>query len=211
MTAGRSLAFALVVLLAGGAASAQTPRHANCTKPEVAAIESAFSAAKRLAVTAAANVGPHPTYERWFGKYNRQSGERVRAALKSVVTAIRSGAVTTSCDNIGRDGCEPGTFAWVYPDEPYLVHICPNFFTMPTVAELIPGTPKSDDGTRGGTFIHEITHFLVVADTDDICYTRTECERMALRRPLDALNNADSYQYFAEDVTYEIIGGGLNP
>jgi peptidyl-Lys metalloendopeptidase len=50
--------------------------------------------------------------------------------------------------------------------------------------------------------VHEISHFLRVARTDDHCYSRPVCQQMAREDAARAIDNADSYQYFTEDVTY---------
>ena len=50
--------------------------------------------------------------------------------------------------------------------------------------------------------MHEVSHFLRVADTSDHCYSRRECREMAQDDAIRAIDNADSYQYFTEDVTY---------
>ncbi|MEJ6398862.1 M35 family metallo-endopeptidase [Yoonia sp. 208BN28-4] len=190
-------------LCVGTQAAAQT--FASCTKAEQAIVGDALTGSKAIALRAAANVGNNDIYERWFGKFSLRNGELVRRNLKAVVTAIRTGQITAQCDNVGFDGCERDTYAWVYPDEPYLVHLCPNFFTLPTMTQLSPGDPKSENGTREGTMIHEISHFFRVAGTDDVCYSRQVCSDMAARDASDALINADSYQYFAEDVSHFFI------
>lgn len=183
-----------------GLAAADT--FVGCTKAEAETLSRAVSDAKRLAVNAAAAVGDTPEFETWFGKYTPAAAEDVRRNLKSIVAAIRSGTVTTTCETVEPAGCEQGFYAYVYDDEPYLIHICPAFFSLPNMARLRPGQLSSNFGTRAGTIIHEISHFKVVADTEDNCYARDVCADMAQTDQVSALNNADSYQYFAEDVTY---------
>lgn len=187
-------------LLVPGVAVADT--YAHCTKTEAATIARAVSDAKRIALTAAAAVGDTPEFETWFGKHDAEIAETVRRNLKAVVSAIRTGAVSTTCENVSRHGCEQGIYAYVYDDEPYLVHICPPFFELPNMARLQPGQRNSNFGTRAGTIVHEISHFAVVADTDDNCYARDVCAEMAQDDPWRAVRNADSYQYYVEDVTY---------
>lgn len=183
-----------------GIAAADT--FARCTKAEAETISRAVSDAKRLSLTAAASVADTPLFETWFGKYSTANAETVRRNLKNVVKAIRTGSVTTVCAEISPTECESDMFAYVYDDEPYRVHICPQFFSLPNMARLRPGQLTSNFGTRAGTIVHEITHFNIVANTDDNCYARDVCSEMAQTDPALALRNADSYQYFAEDVTY---------
>jgi len=195
----RTLAL-LVLLLASPAAAFD-----GCTKKQTSAIKTAIADAKALAVLAAANVGDTPIYERWFGKYAPRNAETVRRQMKSIVTGIRTGAVRGTCEAVGVEACESSTFAYVYGSEAYVIHFCPQFFEMPKMADLRPGTDRSDNGTRAGTIIHEISHFRIVGGTDDHCYSRSDCAGLAERSASRAVDNADSYQYFAEDVTYYAI------
>lgn len=165
-------------------------------------METALDQAKTLTLNAAAQVGDTPDYARWFGEYTPQNAEKVRANLKAIVAAIRDGGVTVRCEARGALGCNRREYAWVYPGQAYVLRVCAPFFNLPALDVLQPGTRRSDNGTREGTIVHEISHFTVVADTEDHCYSRSECQRMAQRDPRRAINNADSYQYFTEDVTY---------
>ena len=188
------------VAVLGTSTAAQTIT--GCAKDEALIVADAMKNAKQITLKAAARVGDTPEYERWFGRYSQRNAEDVRANLKSIVGTIRSGAVTSQCEPAGSDGCEGGTFAWVYPDQHYILHLCPSFFNLPPLTSLRPGQRGSDNGTREGTIVHELSHFLRVARTDDHCYSRRECSDMARSDPGRAVDNADSYQYFTEDVTY---------
>ena len=194
---------AIIIMCIGWFASpAAAQPYAGCTPEQSKTISDALGTAKNLTLKAATAIGDTPDYQRWFGTYSQQNAERVRASLKSIVTALRSGAVTAQCEIIADDGCNAGEYAWVYADEPYLMHLCPAFFTLPPLTALRPGARRSDNGTLEGTIVHEISHFLHVAATEDHCYSRTECSQMARDDPRRAIDNADSYQYFTEDVTY---------
>jgi peptidyl-Lys metalloendopeptidase len=175
---------------------------AGCSDAQATVIKDAIGGAKDLSLKAAVAVGDTPEFTRWFGDYSDANAERVRASLKSVVTAIRGGSVTAECQQVVDDGCASDEYAYVFSDEPYLMYLCPTFFNLPGLEALRPGSRTSDNGTREGTIIHEVSHFLHVAATDDHCYSRSECIRMARSNPRRAVDNADSYQYYAEDVTH---------
>ena len=195
--------FAIIVICLGWAAlPAAAQDYEGCSPAHAKVIDEALGTAKQLTLKAAASVGDTPEYARWFGTYSQANAERVRASLKSVVTALRSGAVTAQCETIEDGGCDAGEYAWVYANEPYLMHLCPAFFRLPPLTTLRPGDRRSDNGTLEGTIVHEISHFLHVAATEDHCYSRRECSGMADDNPRRAVDNADSYQYFTEDVTY---------
>lgn len=179
----------------------------RCTKTERGQFIAAADRSQRLALTATTAIGPNPAYTRWFGRYNAKSGEIVRRNLKSVVKALRSDKVSAVCHNVGEDLCDGETYAFVDKNEPYRVHVCPSFFQMDTMKDLTAESVADGNGTRAGTLVHEISHFDVTADTVDICYSRGDCSEMAITDPLDTLINADSYQYFVEDVTYFGVAG----
>ncbi|HEV8631557.1 MAG TPA: M35 family metallo-endopeptidase, partial [Thermoanaerobaculia bacterium] len=46
---------------------------------------------------------------------------------------------------------------------------------------------------------HETSHFTVVAGTDDWAYGQSACKSLALSNPTNAVDNADSHEYFAEN------------
>ncbi|WP_373635462.1 M35 family metallo-endopeptidase [Yoonia sp. SS1-5] len=194
------LAIILILSLAGSPGAAQTM--IGCHKDQARIAVQALRDAKRLTLEAATNLGDSPEYTRWFGAYSRPHAEKVRANFKSVLRAIRTGAVAIQCDALGDDGCGDDAYAWVYPGEPYRLHICPAFFDLPTMRDFQPAARASKNGTREGTVIHELSHFNRVARTDDHCYSRPDCERMAAENAAKAVDNADSYQYFAEDIAY---------
>ena len=192
----------LIAMLAASASQVQAEDFRNCTAQETRIITSSLDAAKDLTVKAAAAVGDTSDYQRWFGTYSASNAEKVRSGLKGIVAAIRRGGVTVQCDQVEPDGCAAGEYAFVYSDRPYHLHLCPSFFDLPSLEALRPGARRSDFGTREGTIVHEISHFLHVAGTDDHCYSRSECALMAMSEPDLAVDNADSFQYFTEDVTY---------
>ncbi len=195
----------LIIIVAGFgflAPPAVAQSHTGCSAAEVEVVDGAMRAAKDLTLKAAVAVGDTSQYARWFGTYSAQNAEKVRASLKSVVTALRSGAVTAQCEQLDVDGCSGGEYAFVYANDPYLMHLCPAFFNLPHLAALQPGARRSENGTREGTIVHELSHFLVVAGTEDHCYSRSVCADMASGDARRAIDNADSYQYFTEDVTY---------
>ena len=195
------LAFVAMVML-GTAAQAQAPgaSYENCEKVEIAAIEAAILGAHDLALQAAVQVGDTADYIRWFGPYSRRNAEVLRRNFKSVYSAIRTQTLTGSCLNSWEDSCKGGTYAFINRGRPFHLNYCPPFFRLPTMLGVSPTDREMENGTQEGTIIHELSHFEQTANTDDLCYSRSECMAMALRDPNGALRNADTYQYFAEDV-----------
>ena len=120
--------------------------------------------------------------------------------LKAVHRALGLADLHVICPAAQTDGCTIDTYAWVQPDRPYDLNLCAAFFGQPTMLGIVTTSAAFDTGTREGTIIHEVSHFIAVAETDDNCYTRDVCTDMAKTDPLLAIDNADSFQYFAEDV-----------
>lgn len=174
----------------------------GCDDRQITLLKDALRGAKDLTLKAAVSVGDTPEYTRWFGTYSDDNAERVRASLKSVMTVLRGGTVTAQCEPARSAKCANSEYAFVYPDAPYLIHFCQSYFRLPGVDALRPDDRRSENGTREGTIIHEVTHFMHVAATEDHCYSRSLCSEMAMRHPRNAIDNADSYQYFAEDVMF---------
>jgi peptidyl-Lys metalloendopeptidase len=54
----------------------------------------------------------------------------------------------------------------------------------------------------GGTLLHEMSHFTVVAGTDDWAYGQAAAGRLAGSAPARAVENADSHEYFGENNPY---------
>lgn len=194
------LAGAGLATLIGGAASAQTFQ--DCEKTEIAAITAAITGAHDLALQAAVAIGDTEEYRRWFGAYTRRGADELRSDLKRVYKAIADESLHNICVNTGLDGCKGDTYAYIYTDRAWTVHYCRPFFSLPSVIGISPTSPLLENGTMEGTIIHEVSHFDQTAGTEDYCYSRTDCSRMAMRDPNSARRNADSLQYYAEDVLF---------
>lgn len=122
-------------------------------------------------------------YKTWFGRYTAQRYSTVMTIYANVFTVANDYTVTFHCD------CdEEDTYAYVYSDEPFHIHLCGLFWESPTIGV----------DSQAGTLIHETSHFDVVAGTDDYVYGQSACKRLASRDPNRAVFNADSYEYFAE-------------
>ena len=77
----------------------------------------------------------------------------------------------------------------MYPTQPYKIYLCGAFWSAP-----LTGTDS-----RAGTLVHEMSHFNVVAGTDDWAYGQTAAKALAISDPVKAVDNADSHEYFAEN------------
>lgn len=192
------LLLTLILLISPAVLAAQT--FENCDKAQIAYAQAAADGAAVLAQSAAAAVADTPEFHRWFGRYDPDSAEAVRMGLKAIHVAALREEVRLVCPELGDDGCDFGTYANVWPDEPYVINLCHAFFGQPTMAGVVTTSHVFESGTREGTIIHELSHFTILAGTDDHCYGREVCTAMARTQPDLGRDNADSYQYFSEDV-----------
>ena len=193
------LGLALSVLSAFPAFAATFER---CSKAEIAYATDAIEGASNIVLRAAALVADNPEYQQWFGNYTKENGEIVRSTLKAIDRALQSDELKAVCPNTGDDGCDLDVFANVWPDTPYVVNLCPSFFRMPSMLGVVRTSYAFDTGTREGTIIHEVSHFTIVGGTKDECYGREVCTDMALSEADRVVHNADSFQYFAEDINF---------
>lgn len=184
------------------ASAAEAHTFEACEKTEIAVIQTAIEGAHDLALQAAVSVGDTEEYRRWFGTYRRLAGDELRRDLKAIYKGLANQSLHNICVNTGFDGCKGGTYAYIYRDDPWTVHYCRAFFSLPSVVGISPSSNRLENGTIEGTVIHEVSHFDQTARTEDYCYSRTECEHMATRDSVSALRNADSLQYYAEDVLF---------
>ena len=151
-------------------------------------VNSAFSGATNYA-TGAKNylnsktyqtVGPR--YTTWFGTSTSSNFNTVKSHFVSIEDAFLNKPVVIDCT------CTASYYAYVYPTDPYRIYVCNAYRSAPTT-----GTDS-----KAGTLIHEMSHFNVVAGTDDWAYGQSACKKLA-KRPNKAIDNADSHEYFAEN------------
>jgi peptidyl-Lys metalloendopeptidase len=69
------------------------------------------------------------------------------------------------------------------------VYLCSGYWQAPTT-----GTDS-----KGGTLVHESSHFTKNAATSDYAYGQSDCESLAKSNSSEAIENADSHEYFAEN------------
>jgi peptidyl-Lys metalloendopeptidase len=122
-------------------------------------------------------------YITWFGVYDLSRLTTVKLHFTALHNAWDNAGVTYHC------ACKKPYYAYVYPNQPYNIYLCKYFWLAP-----LAGTDS-----RGGTLIHEMSHFYVVASTSDYVYGQTGAMNLALTDPAKAINNADNHEYFAEN------------
>jgi peptidyl-Lys metalloendopeptidase len=122
-------------------------------------------------------------YTTWFGTYNSTRYNTVKSHFLNIRNAMDTASVRFNCS------CTDSAYAYVYPTQPYTIYLCNAFWTAPST-----GTDS-----KAGTLVHEMSHFNVVAATDDWAYGQTAAKNLARTNTTKAVDNADSHEYFAEN------------
>ena len=170
----------------GGMVTTQGLSYASCTASQQSTIASAISAAKTMSngsVSYMANTTMGPRYTKWFGAVTASRQSTVKSHYTNIKSAFDTQNVVVDCS------CKQSYYAYVYPTQPYRIYVCKAFWTAP-----MTGTDS-----KGGTLVHEMSHFNVVAGTDDHVYGQSGAASLAISDPAKAVDNADSHEYFAEN------------
>lgn len=131
----------------------------------------------------AGTVGPR--YTTWFGAFTSSRYGTARQHFDAIDDAMdqSGGQVKINC------ACNGSEYAHVYPTRPYEIFVCRAFWPAPA---------KGTD-SKAGTLIHEMSHFNVVAGTNDWVYGQSGAKNLAITNPANAVDNADNHEYFAEN------------
>lgn len=166
--------------------------YVGCTTARTSSAGQAVTAARTYSENAkgylnAGTVGPR--YTTWFGAYTSSRYSTARTHFTKIDTAMdqSGGQITINC------GCTSSAYAYVYPNQPYQIYVCNAFWNAP-----LTGTDS-----KAGTLIHEMSHFTVVAGTDDHVYGQSGAKSLAISNPTNALDNADNHEYFAENTPFQ--------
>lgn len=130
-----------------------------------------------------------PRYTTWFGSYTSARYANAQSHFSSIDTAMdqSGGQIKINC------ACNGSEYAHVYPNRPYEIFVCRAFWPAP-----MTGTDS-----KAGTLIHEMSHFDIVANTDDVVYGQTGAKNLAISNPADAGRNADNHEYFGENTPFQ--------
>ncbi|HEX8435949.1 M35 family metallo-endopeptidase, partial [Archangium sp.] len=162
----------------------------RCSTTQTATIMDALNAASAMADNSSAYLNGTPSgtprYTTWFGAFSTSGWSTAKTHFAAIKDAFDTKPLTIDCS------CKKSYYAYVYPNQPYKIYVCNAFWSAP-----LTGTDS-----KGGTLIHEMSHFTAVAGTDDHVYGQAGAKNLALTNPTQALNNADSHEYFAENTPF---------
>lgn len=174
------------------AAAASITYTGSCTSSQKSSLASAVTAATNYAASSTTYLNGTPSatprYTTWFGAYTLSRWNTAKDHFTKARNAFQTAALTLDCS------CkDSGTYAYVYPTQPYKIYVCGAFWNAP-----MTGTDS-----KGGTLVHEMMHFNVIAGTDDWAYGQSAAKSLAKSNPTKALDNSDNYEYFAENNPFQ--------
>jgi peptidyl-Lys metalloendopeptidase len=167
-----------------------TPSYVSCSSTRQTTLVSALSNAQTIASKARNYLNNLPStsrstdvaYKTWFGAYTSSRYSTVQTHYNNIYSTFTTKTVTFYCD------CTDSSYAYVYANQPYRIHLCNAFWNA----------PMTGIDSKAGTLVHETSHFTVVAGTQDYAYGQSACKSLAISSPSSAVMNADSHEYFAE-------------
>lgn len=159
----------------------------ECSSSQQSALNSAAAAAKTYATSALSYANSHTSatskYTTWFGTFTTARHNTV-VSHYSRISSSEFNTFTFDCTCT-----DSGTYAYVYPNNFGTMYLCGGFWNAP-----LTGTDS-----KGGTIIHESSHFTRNGGTADHVYGQSACQSLAQSNPDFAVQNADSHEYFAEN------------
>lgn len=158
----------------------------SCSNSQQGEISSAVVASLAMATDAEAYMVKAALalrYGRWFGASDAERATTIKTHFAAIRDAFAGKPVTVDC------ACNKPYYAYVYPSQPYVIHVCKAFWSAP-----MTGTDS-----KAGTLVHEMSHFTVVAGTNDWVYGQAGAASLAGSDPAKAADNADSHEYFGEN------------
>jgi peptidyl-Lys metalloendopeptidase len=159
----------------------------RCSTSQKSTLTSAVAAASSMANNSVSYLngisGNTPRFTTWFGSATSSALGEIRANYAKIKDALDNKLLVLDCS------CKQSYYAYVYPTQPYKIYLCRAFWSAP-----MTGTDS-----KGGTLVHELSHFNVIAGTNDYAYGQSAAKALAISNPAQARNNADSHEYFSEN------------
>ncbi|EJD37381.1 zincin, partial [Auricularia subglabra TFB-10046 SS5] len=164
----------------------------NCGADDQKAIQAAAQAADGLvheSVKAILGTRNTTRYVTWFGTYSASRYARVLETYTNVIKTSFVFDVKYEC--LSDEQCEGlvDSDAFTTKNDAGKIWICPDFFYI----------PLNGSDSQGGVLVHLATHWLSVADAGHWALGQFESELLAENWPDLAVDNADNYEYYAEN------------
>jgi peptidyl-Lys metalloendopeptidase len=164
----------------------------NCSTTRQSQLNTAFSSAKTYASNSLSYFTNRTTanitarYRTWFGSATTTRIATAKSHYNNISSSLQNKQIVFNCSCASQYA---SAFAYVQPSSPYEITLCGAFW------------PAANTGTdsKAGTIVHEMSHFNIVAGTDDHAYGQSAAKSLATSNVTKALDNADSHEYFSEN------------
>lgn len=147
-------------------------------------IEAAHKTGYDYTFAAIGNVEDNDTYKLWFGEHTSARATIVKDNYAKI--RLRMETVEFTYDLTGSE-CTDDTYAYTTIGGS-TIWLCAQFWAA----------DATGFDSKAGTVVHEHSH--ASARTEDLVYRQDPCKELARTNPVKAIRNADTHEYFAEDV-----------
>ncbi|KAL3466486.1 Deuterolysin metalloprotease family-domain-containing protein [Aspergillus heterothallicus] len=158
-------------------------------------VQSAISRAAKMATAGAADAraGASDNFQKFFFSSDQDVLDEVASRLEAIAEeATSTGVMTYYCAPRSQDDCSGNVAAMTYPSENIIVN-CDLYYSTEAASNYCGYLDQ------GGIALHEYTHATGIYSpgTDDVVYGYDSVQELDTN---SALNNADSYAYYAAAV-----------
>jgi hypothetical protein len=127
-------------------------------------------------------------FKRWFGRNDDKARIKILEKIRLVLNVCKVLTVENFKEIYDEEKRER-QYAEIYPDDDsYKIYLGNMFWTA----------AETGNNSRSGVIIHELSHSNNLGKTFDHARGEKGCLRLAELDPSDALENADSFEYFIE-------------
>ncbi|KAG8907836.1 hypothetical protein FRB99_002009 [Tulasnella sp. 403] len=158
----------------------------NCTDSQKSTITTAAKSAQDYIDGAnqylATLDGASPRWTTWFGPFTNTSKATVVSHFSDMNGDPESTTYDCTCTRVG-------VYAYVYPDQPDYIYLCDYFWQVPST-----GTDS-----QAGTIVDMAAYWNANGGAQAYAFGQDACRDLAQSDPSEALMNADSHEYFAEN------------
>ncbi|KAI8873096.1 peptidyl-Lys metalloendopeptidase [Ramicandelaber brevisporus] len=169
-------------------ADTQAISFVGCSATQQNDINTAAANAQRYAADASRYLNSHtsatPRYTTWFGTYTASRHNTVRDHFNKI-SGNHFSSYTYDCSTCHK----PKLMVDAHPSKKDEVRLCPDFWH----------SPATGTDSKAGTIIHAASLFTANGGTKQHKFGQSDCNNLAKSNPDEAIRNADSYRYFAEN------------
>lgn len=127
-------------------------------------------------------------FKKWFGKDSEESRRQILERMRRTWGMIK-GLQVENFNSINSRSKSKKAYGLVYSwNKKHNILLGDKFW-------------KEENNTilRAGVIIHEMSHFRDIGNTDDFTYGERGCLELARQYPEEAINNADSFEFFIRE------------